>query len=301
MKAFLDGIVSNPVIGRIVTIAIGLIVIFVASKLTKKSLGKRIKSDNWHKTKKIVNVIAYALVIVLILAVYNDRLSGVTVALGVAGAGIAFALQEVITSIAGWIAIMLGGFYRTGDRVMLGGIKGDVIDQGILRTTVMELGEWVDADLYNGRIVRIANSFVFKEPVFNYSADFPFLWDELKIPVKFGSDYDRAQEILEEVADDVTGEYANESQARWDDMVRKYNIENASLHTMVSLRVTDNWVEYTLRYVTHYRYRRSTQNALYSQILKKISNSQGRVELASATINITEIPPLNVVGKDPKA
>jgi small-conductance mechanosensitive channel len=52
----------------------------------------------------------------------------------------------------------------------------------------MELGEWVQSDLYTGRIVRIANSFVFKEPVFNYSGDFPFLWDEVKIPVKYGSD-----------------------------------------------------------------------------------------------------------------
>ncbi|MCB0784290.1 MAG: mechanosensitive ion channel, partial [Flavobacteriales bacterium] len=75
-----------------------------------------------------------------------------------------------------------------GDRVQLGGIKGDVIDIGVLRTTLMELGEWVDGDLYNGRMVLVANSFVFKEPVFNYSADFPFLWDELKVPVQYGAD-----------------------------------------------------------------------------------------------------------------
>jgi small-conductance mechanosensitive channel len=104
------------------------------------------------------------------------------VAIGVAGAGIAFALQEVIGSVAGWIAISFGGFYRPGDRVQVGGIKGDVIDIGILRTTLMELGEWVNSDLYSGRIVRVANSFVFKQPVFNYSGDFPFLWDELRLP-----------------------------------------------------------------------------------------------------------------------
>jgi small-conductance mechanosensitive channel len=109
--------------------------------------------------------------------IYGGRLGGLTVTLGVAGAGIAFALQEVIASFAGWFAIALSGFFRTGDRVQLGGIRGDVIDIGVLRTTLMELGEWVSGDLYSGRVVRIANSFVFKEPVFNYSADFPFLWD----------------------------------------------------------------------------------------------------------------------------
>jgi small-conductance mechanosensitive channel len=97
-------------------------------------------------------------------------LSSLTVALGVAGAGagIAFALQEVIASVAGWIALSFGQFYAVGDPVQLGSIKGDVIDIGVLRTTLMEIGEWVKGDQYNGRIVRVVNSFVFKEPVYNY-------------------------------------------------------------------------------------------------------------------------------------
>src|SRR5690606_5854844 len=124
------------------------------------------------------------------------RLGGLTVALGVAGAGIAFALQEVITSVAGWMATIFGNFYKTGDRVQLGGIKGDVIDIGVLRTTIMETGEWVNGDLYNGRIVLVANSFVFKEPVFNYSGDFSFLWDEIVISVQYGSDIALAKKIM---------------------------------------------------------------------------------------------------------
>ena len=72
-----------------------------------------------------------------------------------------------------------------------------MIDIGMLRTTMMEIGEWVNADLYNGRIVRVANSFVFKAPVFNYSGDFPFLWDEVTVPVKYGGDYRLAREIFE--------------------------------------------------------------------------------------------------------
>jgi len=78
-------------------------------------------------------------------------------------------------------------------RIQLEGIRGDVIDIGILRTTLMECGDWVKGDNYNGRIVRIANSFVFKEPVFNYSGDFPFLWDKIMIPIKYGSDYREAR------------------------------------------------------------------------------------------------------------
>lgn len=175
IENMLNTITNNPMITKIIFVVAGFLIILLIIQIIKRSLGKRIKAENWYKTKKIINGIGYAVFIILVLVVYNDSLSGVTVALGVAGAGIAFALQEVITSAAGWLAIMVGDFYKPGDRVQLGGIKGDVIDQGILRTTVMELGDWIDGDLYNGRIVRIANSFVFKEPVFNYSADFPFL------------------------------------------------------------------------------------------------------------------------------
>lgn len=74
-----------------------------------------------------------------------------------------------------------------------------MIDISILCTTLMEVGEWVSADLYTGRIVRIANSSVFKEPVFNYSGDFPFLWDEITVPVKYGSDWTMARAMLRRV------------------------------------------------------------------------------------------------------
>ena len=166
-------------------------------KVLKLRIAGPIKStDNRYRTRKLLDFTGYFLMILMITVVFSDKLGGLTVALGVAGAGIAFALQEVIASVAGWLAILFAGFYKTGDRVQLGGIKGDVIDVNVLRTTLMETGQWVDGDLYNGRIVRIANSFVFKEPVFNYSGDFPFLWDEIKIPVQFGSNYEKARDFF---------------------------------------------------------------------------------------------------------
>lgn len=97
-------------------------------------------------------------------------------------------------------------------RVQLGGIKGDVIDVSILRTTIMEMGEWVKGDQYNGRIVRIANSFVFKEPVYNYSADFPFVWDDIDVPIKYGSDHNLAWKIISTTANETVGEYVEYAQ-----------------------------------------------------------------------------------------
>lgn len=176
-------LLKDPTVQKILIIILGIIVINVIAGLIKKGSNKYFSSnDARYKSRKIISFVAYLVIVLFITIVFYEKLGGLTVALGVAGAGVAFALQEVIASLAGWITISFGGFFSTGDRVQLGGIKGDVIDIGMLRTTLMELGEWIEGDQYSGRIVRIANSFVYKEPVFNYSQDFPFIWDEIKFP-----------------------------------------------------------------------------------------------------------------------
>ena len=166
-------------------------------------------------------------ILLVVLLTVSGQLTGLAVALGAATAGVAFALQEVIASVAGWLAIIFGGFFRTGDRVELGKIRGDVIDVGVLRTTLMEIGEWVNGDRYTGRIVRVANSFVFKEPVFNYSGDFEFLWDEVRVAIRFGSDYEEARRIVQAAIGEVTQAYSDGARSRWHELVKKYRLEDA--------------------------------------------------------------------------
>jgi small-conductance mechanosensitive channel len=169
----------QPTVVKVMAALAALALARTVAGLVNRAVSPRVSdTTSRYRVRKVISFAGYAIGLTTILVIFSDRLGGLTVAFGVAGAGVAFALQEVIASVAGWVAIMFGGFYRIGDRVQLGGIKGDVIDIGVIRTTLMEIGEWVKGDLYSGRIVRIANSFVFKEPVFNYSGDFPFLWDE---------------------------------------------------------------------------------------------------------------------------
>lgn len=285
----------NPAVGKIASIFIGIAFIWIIVKVVQKSLFSKIKdNDNRYRAKKFGSFIRYFLTILLITIVFSDKLGGLTAAFGLAGAGIAFALQEVIASFAGWLAIMFGGFYKSGDRVQLGGIKGDVMDIGVLRTTIMEIGQWVDGDLYNGRIVLIANSFVFKEPVFNYSGDFPFLWDEIKIPIQYGSNYEKAKEILLNIGKEVVGDISTQSKEKWIFLQNKYRLEDAQTEPMVSLIANDNWVEFTLRYVVNYKKRRSTKTALFTNILKQIEATNGEIKFASATFHLVEAPEIKV-------
>lgn len=295
MEELIQKFLFNPTVGKIVAIFIGIGIIWVIVKsIQRKFLSKIKDNDNRYRAKKFSGFIGFILTIILISIVYSDKLGGLTVAFGVAGAGIAFALQEVIASFAGWLAIMFGSFYKTGDRVQLGGIKGDVMDIGVLRTTIMEVGQWVDGDLYNGRIVLVANSFVFKEPVYNYSGDFPFLWDEIKIPIQYGSNYKKTNEILLKIGKDVSGDLSEKSKQNWDFLQNKYRLENAQTEPMVSLIANDNWVEFTLRYVVDYKRRRFTKTELFTKILNTIEATNGEIKFASATFHLVEAPEFKV-------
>lgn len=295
MQDLVNKYMSDPVISKLVTLVIGIIIIWVIIKILGNIIPGKIKDNSIrYKTKKTITFTGYILVVLLVLFTYSNKLGGITVAFGIAGAGIAFALQEVIASFAGWLAILFGGFYKTGDRVQLGGIKGDVMDIGLLRTTVMETGQWVDGDLYNGRIVLIANSFVFKEPVFNYSGDFPFLWDEIKVPIQYGSDYDKVNDILLRAGNEIAENLTEVSRKKWEHLQYKYRLEDAQISPMVSLIANDNWVEFTLRYVVTYNKRRSTKTRLFTYILKEIDNTNGAIKMASATFDIVGVPGLNV-------
>jgi small-conductance mechanosensitive channel len=163
IESFVQRWLFDPTIGKIITSVVGLVVIAVVTRLVNRSVARYVSRNTVrYRLRKFILFIGYLTMFLFVGSVYSDRLGQFTVAFGVAGAGIAFALQEVIASVAGWLAVSVGGFYSPGDRIQLGGITGDVIDIGILRTTVMECGQWVKGDQYNGRIVRIANSFVFK-------------------------------------------------------------------------------------------------------------------------------------------
>jgi small-conductance mechanosensitive channel len=299
MKEMLANWGQHPTIENWLAASLALLVIFAASKFAQRVAVQRIAdSTKRYRARKAVALLGYFCALLALALVFSDQLGGLTVAFGVAGAGIAFALQEVIASAAGWVAISFGNFYSPGDRVQLGGIKGDVIDIGILRTTLMEVGQWVDGDLYNGRIVRVANSFIFKEPVFNYSADFPFLWDEIKVPIRYGSDWKLARKALMDVAEEVCGDYARQSKDAWSAAVRRYALEDARVEPMVTLVANDNWLELTARYITNYRTRRTVKDQLFTRFLEEVDKSEDRVRLASMTVEIVNLPALDVALKD---
>ncbi|MEZ4961254.1 MAG: mechanosensitive ion channel [Saprospiraceae bacterium] len=248
-----------------------------------------------YRTRKVVRFTGYVLIVLLAIVTFTGNIQYFGISIGLFTAGVAFALQEVILSVAGWISIAANNLYKPGDRIELNGVKGDVIDVGITKTTLMEIGVWVASDNYTGRIVQLSNGFVFKMPVYNYSRDFPFLWDEINLPVRYGSDVEMTTAILKKAAGEVVGEYVEFAKTHWKGMVRKYLIEDAQVAPAISLRLTDNWMEFNLRYVVDFKQRRATKNELFRLIQKEVEETKGKVSLASATIELVGLPDVRFV------
>jgi small-conductance mechanosensitive channel len=288
-------LLAEPLIIRALIVLLGAIVILLSIRLMQRSITTRVEVDAArYRIRKLTGLLGYLLVILLASMVFKDQLGHIAVAFGVIGAGVAVALQEVIASFGGWIAIALGGYYQVGDRILVNGMLGDVVDIRTLRTTLMECGGWVNADLYSGRIVHIPNSVALGDPIYNYTTEFRFLWDELVLPVKYGSDLPWVRSMLERVAKDVLEEEIDKAREAWARTRRRFLLDEESVTPMVTMTANDNWVEFTLRYVVDYKQRRQVKDQMFRRILEEISTATDRAQVASTTLQLIDPSPFDV-------
>src|SRR5579863_6229228 len=216
MNELIKQAMSLGLVEKCVAAIIGILIIHGGFRVLEQTLPRRFgRADARYKVRKFVVFTGYLAILLFLAILFEDRLGRLSFAIGVAGAGVAVALQDVLASIAGAFSIGFSKLYQVGDRVQIGETRGDVIDIGLLRTTLMEVGSWVSKDLYNGRIVRIPNNIVLKAAVFNYSQGFRFVWDEIKVLFTTATDCQLAREMLLRAAKEAIGEYLTEAQTSW--------------------------------------------------------------------------------------
>ena len=295
LEAVYDWLIQHPNVFHLVKYLLWVVLVMLLFGWIRRIL-KRNLPDNTtkYKAQKGVEVLGYVVLILITIFYFSGKIGDLGMAIGLLTAGITITLQELILSIAGSFYIFFVKVYQPGDRIEINGIKGDVIDIDSIYTTMMEIGEWVSSDNYSGRIVKLSNAFVFKGPVYNYSKDFPFVWDEFDLPIRYGSDMELAKALVIEVATEHLSSYVHESKAKWESVVQKYYIENAEVAPSLAITLNDNWVQFNLRYIVDYKKRRSTKHLLNEKISKRISDTNGKVLLASTTMEIVRIPIVDV-------
>ena len=241
--------------------------------------------------------------IVGLLSIWFDQPSRLATAAGLVTAGLAFALQQVITAFAGYLLILRGKTFNVGDRITMGGIRGDVVGLGFLQTVIMEMGQppevqsaepamWVQARQYSGRIVTVSNAKVFSEPVYNYTRDFPFIWDEMHIPISYSSDRGRAEAILLNAVRAHTQKSTELGEEALTELERRYFVKREEFEPKVYLRLTDNWIELSVRFIANDHGVREVKNLISRDLMAGFE--QAGIGIASGTYEVVGMPPLRV-------
>ena len=280
---------TESVPGRLVTSAVIIAVAIVLAVLVGRLLARKADDAYARYYARKITRYFFALITVVVLAIVWRAFAGrAGIVLGLATAGVAFAMQEVIGAIAGWFNIVSGRIFRVGDRIQMGGVRGDVIDVSPLRTKVMEIGEsgdesWVRGRQYTGRIVAISNKATFTEPVYNYSALFEFIWEELTLPVAHEDNWERAEEILSDEARRLSASSGAQDAIR--QMTRRYPVPRAEVEPRVFARATDNYMELAARFVVPVRTARSAKDELTRRVLERLE--EAGVPVASSTQDVT--------------
>jgi small-conductance mechanosensitive channel len=244
---------------------------------------------NRYYYSKTISIVHLLLALSLILAIWVENVQALLVGFGLIAAAFTLTLQDVARNFVGGIAIFVNRIYYVGDRIEIKDKQGDVIDIGLLYTTLFELGNWVNGDQPTGRLSLIPNAYVLNNTVNNYTKDFEFIWDEIIIPVTYDSDWKEASSLILSSIREATKDIISQAKEAIPLLERKYFFSGRSTDPAVFVRLTDNWIELSARFVTDPLRRRIIRNVISQGILEGIRGSE-KVDLASQTFDIVGFP-----------
>ena len=218
----------------------------------------------WQKT---VTSITVTLIIILVGRVWFKVLQSMATFLGLISAGVAIALKDLVTNIAGWFFILIRRPFIIGDRIQIGDNAGDVIDIRLFQFTILEIGNWVDADQSTGRIIHIPNGKLFSESLANYSKAFQYIWNEIPVLITFESNWEKAKNILQKIASTHAEHLSKSAEKRIKEASKRFMIFYSQLTPIVYTCVKDSGVLLTMRYLCEPRHRRNSEHAIWEDIL----------------------------------
>ena len=278
--------------GRVLSSVLVIIILFVLRRALLAVVSRRVEDPTsryrWAKTSAYT---ASLIGLAVVIQIWFIALRSLSTFLGLLSAGLAIALRDLVADFAGWLFILFRRPFDLGDRIQIGSHAGDVIDRRIFQFSIMEIGNWVGADQSTGRVIHIPNQRVFLEPLANYSAGFPYLWNELKVLVTLESDWKKAKTLFAEITKEITKDVVAEAQGPRKEGDQRFLIHYRTLTPAVYTSVEESGVLLTVRYLCRPRERRGTSEALWEEILQAVSRTEG-IELAYPTQRLVIDPSL---------
>jgi len=252
-----------------------IVVLFILNRVLRRVAGRfGVKSKNMFVIRKVIGYVTGVLTVILVGGVWFESIGALTTFLGLLSAGVAIALKDVVADIAGWVFILTRKPFALEDRIEAMGTKGDVVDIRLFKTTLLEVGNWVEADQSTGRIVHLPNKFVFSESIANYSKGFRFIWNEIPVLITFESDWKLAKTLLMDIVNRYGVISGEETRKALKEAGARYLISYKVMTPAVYTSVRDSGVLLTLRYLCKPQERRSTEQDIWEEILSTFAREE---------------------------
>jgi small-conductance mechanosensitive channel len=280
------------IVKSVVLIAL-VVVLLVAVRMV---VGRRIKdAQRRYYLNHSLSILTVFVVLIGLLVIFVRDLAHLATGLGVAVAGLAIALQEMISSFFAWFVIQGPRGYRVRDWIRIGDHYGEVLDIGLMVTTLGQVsaidprgetgGSWT------GGLTVIANSAIFKQPIVNFTRGYPFVWCSLTYTVTYESDWQQAEALMLETArDKEIAATAQQARKKIESMTSDFAIRVRSTEPVVRIRAGASGIELTLRFLAHPRRRRLLMDKVNRQILDAV-NRADTVDFAYRTMRTIPTPP----------
>ncbi len=259
--------------------------------------------------RQLVSLTTALLLLVGLASIWFDDPGRLATVIGLVSAGLAFALQRVVTALSGYVVILRGRTFNVGDRITMGGVRGDVVALGFIQTTIMEMGQppavapdadpamWVRSRQYTGRLVTVTNDKVFDEPVYNYTREFPYLWEELSLTIPLAADRDRAEQILLGAAAEHAVPATTLTREALAELERRYVLKPAEIRPRVYYRLVDAGLELTVRFLVQDHGIRDVKDGMTRALLPALQAAG--IGLATTSFEVVGLPPLRIASVAP--
>jgi len=234
---------------------------------------RRLRSLQFAGRLAVQMVAVLAIVIVLLGAPGQ-----LTTVIGLAGAGLTVALKDFIVAFFGWFVLMGKNGIRVGDWVEINGIGGEVVEIGLLRTVLLETGQWSDAGHPTGRKVVFVNSFAVEGRYFNFSTTGQWLWDEIEVLVPSGDDPYRVLKSVQELVAAGAQENVRQAEEEWKKAAQGHALQSFSAAPAINVKPTSMGVNISVRYITRAHERFEMRSRLYSAIVELLHTKGARQE-----------------------
>lgn len=275
----LDPIVLRRIIGTLIILVTALVLSQVGQRLVLHTFDEQ---ERQYKASKWLGRGVWTLALVLIAALWSPSASNLITVLTIIGAGLAVALRSVLLSFVGWIHLSLHPPYRQGDRIEINSVRGDVVDVGLIQTTLLEVGEWVEAHQSTGRLVHVPNGWIYQHGVKNYTEGFEYLWLEQSVVVTFDSNWRAARDVMLAIAEEEVPNVEDKARHQLRQMTGEYLVQMNVLSPFVYVTLVEHGVKLTLRHLTPARGRRNIRHDFTMLLLERF-RERGDVHLAYPT------------------